>query len=98
MIITDYFGKPIKGPTFKTPVIILRSTLDTLLSNNIIDMVEHTTICNIIKSKGLLSNAHIYFNFLDKLKQKQTTEYIERFIENAKIVFSHLHNLIDNGQ
>jgi hypothetical protein len=115
MILTDYFNdvklvqsgsntSKTRGPS--SPITIINNKLKKLLADNVIDGNEYTTITKIIHTNGLLSNAHTYFNFLNKLQLKQLElggddvlyKDITIIIKNFKKVFAHIHYLINDNQ
>lgn len=108
MLLTDYFNNvKITQPTsnVSSPTIILNGKLKKLLTDNIIDTNDYAMITNIIQTKGLLSNANTYFNFLNKLKQTQNeftdTDVLHKdittIVKNFEKLFSHIHYLMENN-
>jgi hypothetical protein len=99
MLLEDYFNNvnPAKSNPLITPTTILNEKLKKIFASSIIDGNEYATITKILQSKGLLSNAHIYFNFINKIKQSDD-EDIPIIIKNFQKLFSHIHYLINDGQ
>jgi GTPase SAR1 family protein len=98
MLLTDYFNnvtKKAQPNELINPISILSNKLKHLLTSNEIDMEEYTTITDILKTKGLLSNAHAYFKFINKLKQNDDSTIV---INNFKKIFSHIHLLMDHDK
>ena len=102
MILTDYFNQQNKNVSTTTtnniPTTIIHNTLKRLLSENVINDPDYNTIIQIIKTKGLLSNAHVYFDFLNKLATLPENLDIKILLANFKIVFAHLHDLINDNK
>ncbi len=100
MILADYFNKPNVNVTTSTniPTTILHNKLKKLSSENIISSSDYDTIINIIKTKGLISNAYVYFEFLNKILALEENLDIKIVVANFKIVFEHLHTLIDDNK
>lgn len=103
MILTDYFNNVTKvspSTTGSSPSAILNNKLKNLLTSDIINMEDYTVITKIIGTHGLISNAHEYFKFINKLKSIQNIDEIDKdiniIINNFNKLFAHIHNLIDN--
>lgn len=97
MILTDYFNnvnKQTKPNSIITPLTLIHNKLKSLLTTNIITTLDYTTLTDIIKSKGLLINAHTYFTYISKFQTLNEQDIINNF----QIIFQHLHLFILDNQ